>query len=67
MTITNLLRSGIHPWDRFKSWFTSTLMRETTETVSQNQGHAFGTCNVGRSWKPVIRITPRLEQAHRPG
>lgn len=46
MTITNLLRSGIHPWDRFKSWFTSTLMRETTETVSQNQGHAFGTCNV---------------------
>jgi photosystem II P680 reaction center D1 protein len=27
MTITNLSRSGIHPWDRFKTWFTSTENR----------------------------------------
>jgi hypothetical protein len=46
MAITNLLRSGIHPRDRFKSWVTSALVRETAETESQNQGHAFGTCNV---------------------
>ncbi len=27
MTITNLSRSGIHPWDRFKTWVTSTENR----------------------------------------